>query len=79
MTLYADNNLVQSRCSVELQSYIDILVTLFERVGLRTKFIKINTMVYILGWIRTCQSWEIYNNDMEGHTHRAMRALLCGI
>ena len=56
VTLYADNNLVKFRCSVELQSYIDILVTLFERVGLRTNVTKTNTMVCVLGWIRTCQS-----------------------
>ena len=65
---YADNGLIQSRDPARLQTSLDTLVSLFERVGLRTNTSKTKTMVCVPGRIRTCQSREVYNERMEGHT-----------
>ena len=64
---YADDGLVQSRDPARLQASLDTLVSLFERVGLRTNVLKTKTMVCIPGRIRTCQSQETYTERMEGH------------
>ena len=50
---YADDGLVQSRDPARLQASLDTLVSLFERVGLRTNVSKTKTMVCIPGRIRT--------------------------
>ena len=50
-TFYADDGLVQSRDPVRLQALLDTLVSLFERVGLRTNVSKTKTMVCIPGRI----------------------------
>ena len=49
---YANNRLVQSRCSVMLQTSLDTLVALFERVGLMINVSKTKTMVCVPGCIR---------------------------
>ena len=46
---YADDGLAQSRDPARLQAWLDTLVALFERVGLRTNVLKTKTMVSILG------------------------------
>jgi len=46
---YADDGLVQSRCPDQLQSSFDILIALFDRVGLRTNTTKTKAMVCIPG------------------------------
>ena len=51
--LYADNGLIQSSNPALLQSLFDILVELFERVGLHTNTKKTVTMVYVLGKIKS--------------------------
>ena len=65
-TFYADDGLVQLRCPVRLQTSLDTLVSLFERVDLRTNVSKTKTMVCVPGRIRTCQTWERYTQQIEG-------------
>ena len=64
---YADDGLVQSRDPAFLQYAFDILVGLFERVGLRTNTTKTEVMTCVPGKIRTALSHEAYANRMEGH------------
>ena len=51
---YANNGMVQSRCLVRLQTSLDTLVSLFERLGLRINVSKTKAMVCVPGSIRTC-------------------------
>ena len=64
---YANDGLVQSRDPARLQASLDTLVTLFERVGLRTNISKTKMMVCVPGHIRICQSQATYIERMEGH------------
>ena len=64
---YADDGLVQLRDPARLQALLDILISLFKRVGLQTNVSKTKTMVCIPGRGRTCQSQETYTERMEGH------------
>ena len=67
---YEDKGLVQSRDPAFLEHAFDILVVLFERVGLRTNTIKTEAMTCVPGKIRTALSHEAYTNRMEGHNDR---------
>ena len=64
---YADDGLIQSRDPARLQTSLDTLVSLFERVSLRTNTSKTKTMVWVPGRIRTCHSRQVYNERIEGH------------
>ena len=64
---YADDGLIQSGDPARLQTLLDTLVSLFERVGLRTNTSKTKTMVCVPGRIRIYQSREVYNERMEDH------------
>ena len=55
-----DNWLIQSKDPVRLQASLDTLISLFERIGLRTNVSKTKTMVCIPRRIRTCQSQATY-------------------
>ena len=59
---YADDAILASRDPVALQKALDIIVELFERVGLRTNTSKTKVMTCVLGKIRTRLSREAYNN-----------------
>ena len=56
----------------------------FEHVGLLTNVSKIKMMVCVLGRIRTCQTWETYNNRMDGNAnlgqwrHQRVECNVCG-
>ena len=65
---YADDGLVQSRDPEFLQYSFDILVGLFERVGLRTNTTKTEAMTCIPGEICPALSHEAYANRIEGHS-----------
>ena len=64
---YANDRLVQLGDPVRIQALLDTLISLLERVGLRTNVFKTKTVLYILGQIRTCQSQAPYIEQMEGH------------
>jgi len=63
---YADDAVLASRDPVALQKALDIIVGLFERVGLRTNTSKTKIMTCVPGKIRTRLSPEAYNNSREG-------------
>ena len=63
---YADDGLIQGRDPVLLQSAFDVLIELFERVGLRTNTTKTQVMVCVPGKIRTQLGTDVYNNMHEG-------------
>jgi hypothetical protein len=79
---YADDALVASRCPQQLQTAIDILVGLFERVGLHTNTLKTKTMVCVPGKIRVQLSPPMYASSREGLTtprDRDKRRVKCDI
>ena len=53
VAFYADDGVLASRDPVKLQRAIDVLIALFERVGLRTNTTKTKAMVCVPGRIRT--------------------------
>ena len=66
---YADDGYIASRSKQQLQIAIDLLVDLFERVGLRTNTSKTKGMTCVNGRIRTRLSEEVYKNSRVGfHT-----------
>ena len=63
---YADDALLSSRDPRKLQDALDIIVGLFERVGLRTNTTKTKVMICVPGKIKTRLSQSVYNNSQEG-------------
>ena len=63
---YADDALLASRDPELLQESLDVMVGLFERVGLRTNTKKTKVMTCVPGRIRTRHTTEVYNNCREG-------------
>ena len=63
---YADDGLIQSRDPVILQSSFNILVKLFEHVGLCTNTTKTVTIVCVPGKIWTPLLREVYDNCRQG-------------
>ena len=72
VVFYADGGLVAARDLKTLQISFDILVSLFERVGLATNTTKTEVMVFLLGWIRRGLSKDAYLSRMEA-LHRESR------
>ena len=72
------------RDPVKLQQAMDVLIALFERVGLRTNTTKTKAMVCVPGRIRTCQSQAVYDNRIKGMQkggqwqHRRVKCDICG-
>ena len=66
VTFYADDGLIQARCPERLQSAFDILIRLFERVGLVTNTRKTKAMVCIPGRIWTRLTDNVHNNSRVG-------------
>ena len=63
---YADDALLASRDPALLQEALDVMVALFERVGLRTNTAKTKVMICVPGKIRTRHTSAVYNNSREG-------------
>ncbi len=66
VAFYIDNGLVASRDPVWLQSSFDVLVGLFERIGLFTNASKTKVMTCIPGRIREGYTEEEYTNIRSG-------------
>ncbi len=60
IAFFVDNGLVAARCLEWLQSSFNTLITLFERIGLRTNAEKSKVMTYLPGKIRVAQTEEEY-------------------
>ena len=82
---YADDGLIQSRNPVLLQISFDILIGLFDRVGLKTNTAKKKGMVGVLGKIQEPLTTDVYNNCREGlinqsdWQHRHVQCETCGV
>ena len=79
---YADDGYIASTDEVILQESMDILVELFERVGLRTNVSKTKAKTCVDGKIRTRLSDAAYTNSQVGlHTQAAWdrRRLECDV
>ena len=63
---YADDAMLASRDPEQLQAALDIIVGLFERVGLRTNTTKTKVMTCVPGKIRTRHANSVYNGMQEG-------------
>ncbi len=66
MAFFVDNGLVRSRDPVWLQSALNILVTLFESIGLRSNPDKTNVMTCVPGNIRVAHTEEAYHMQQYG-------------
>ena len=63
---YADDAMLASRDLEQLQAALDIIVGLFERVGLRTNTTKTKVMTCVPGKIKTSHTTSVYNGMQEG-------------
>ncbi len=66
VSFYMDDGVLSARDSVWLQSALDVLITLFEQVGLKTNTKKAQVMTCIPGKIRESLSKEVYHNSRLG-------------
>ncbi len=66
IAFFVDNRLVAARCPEWLQTSFDILITLFEQIGLRTNAKKMKVMTYLPGKIRVAQTEEVYASQQTG-------------
>ena len=62
---YADDGLIASRDPAVLQTAIDLLTGLFDRVGLKTNTTKTECMTFLPGKIRTALSDTAYRARMD--------------
>jgi hypothetical protein len=60
IAFFVDNGLVAARCPEWLQTSFDILITLFEQIGLRTNAKKTKVMRCLPGKIQVTQMEEVY-------------------
>jgi hypothetical protein len=66
IAFFVDNGLVAARCPEWLQSSFDILITLFEQIGLWTNAKKTKVMMCLPGKIRVAQTEEEYASQQTG-------------
>ena len=70
---FVDNRLVAARCPVWLQSSFDILIKLFERIGLLANLDKTKTVTCVPGRIQVAWTEEEYTNQQAGNTTTSKR------
>jgi hypothetical protein len=66
VAFFVDNGLVRSRDPIWLQSAMDILITLFEGIGLRTNPDKTKVMTCIPGNIQVAHMEAVYHVQQQG-------------
>jgi hypothetical protein len=66
IAFFVDNGLVAARCPEWLQSSFDVLINLFERIGLRTNAKKTKVMTCLPGKIRVAKTEEEYASQQTG-------------
>ena len=69
---YTNDGLIAARDPALLQRTFDILIGLFDRVGLATNETKTEVMVFLPGRIRTCLTEDAYLSRLDA-LHRAAR------
>ena len=66
MAFFVGDRLVRSRDPIWLQSALDILMTLFESINLRTNPDKTKVMTCVPGKIRQAHTTEAYHTQLYG-------------
>jgi hypothetical protein len=66
IAFFVDDGLVAARCPEWLQTSFDILITLFEWIGLRTNAKKMKVMTCLPGKIQVAQTEEVYASQQTG-------------
>jgi hypothetical protein len=66
VSFYVDDGVLSARDPVWLQSTLDVLITLFEQVGLKMNTKKTQVMTCIPGKIRESLSKEVYHDSRLG-------------
>jgi hypothetical protein len=84
VAFFVDNGLVGSRDPIWLQSALDILVTLFEGIGLWTNPDKTKVMTCVPGNIRVAHTEVVYHVQPLGPIdptakHRQVECNICGV
>ncbi len=82
VAIYVNDGLIASRDPVWLQESFDILIGLFERIGLFTNASKTKVMVCIPGWIReayTEEQYAEYKSPTGAATDNKLRWIDCEI
>ncbi len=84
MAFFVDDGLVGSRDPVWLQSAMDILITLFEGIGIRTNPAKTKVMTCVPGNIRVAHTEAAYHAQQLGPVnptakHHQVECDLCGV
>jgi hypothetical protein len=84
VSFYVDDGVLSARDPVWLQSALDILITLFEQVGLKTNTKLTQVMTCIPGKIRESLSKEVYHDSRLGllsstdQKHLRIKCDVCG-
>jgi hypothetical protein len=80
---YADDGLLSSRKKEWVQESFDVLIGIFERVGLRTNTTKTQAMICTPGYISSRQSDDAYKRRMTGSgesfKERQRRKVVCPV
>ncbi len=84
MVFFVDDGLVGSRDPIWLQSALNVLVTLFESIGLRTNPNKTKVMTCVSGKIRQAHTTEAYHTQQYGPVnptakHHRVECDICGM
>ncbi len=84
VAFFVDNGLVGSRDPIWLQSALDILVILFESIGLRTNPDKTKVMTCVPGNIRVAHTEGAYHTQQYGPVnptakHHRVECNICGV
>ena len=85
VVFYAEDDVITLRDPAQLQRAMDMLIGIFERVGLQTNIQKTKAMVCVSGQIRMCQSVAVFNNYINGiqegdtHKHHRVACDSCGV
>ncbi len=84
VSFYVDDGVLSARDPVWLQSALDVLITLFEQVGLKKNTKKTQVMTCIPGKIRESLSKEVYYDSRLGllsstdQKHLRVKCNICG-
>jgi hypothetical protein len=73
IAFFVDDGLVSARCPEWLQSSFDILIKLFERIGLLANADKTKIMICVPGRIRSAQTEVEYTSQQAGNTTTTKR------
>jgi hypothetical protein len=80
IAFFVDEGLVSTRCPEWLQSSFDILIKLFERIGLLANADKAKVMICTPGKIQNAQTEVEYTSQQAGNTTTTKRCwVICNV